>query len=575
MRLKSFYFKLLVSLGCFGSLSECRSPVTENSDKATANTSNKTDNRPNIILIMADDLGFSDLGCYGGEVNTPNLDYLANNGVRFSRFYNTSRCCPTRAALLTGLYNHQAGIGEMTEDRNLPGYRGHLTENAVTVAEVLKDAGYRTGMVGKWHVSNTVVQPTPQAQMAWLNHQTEHPYFSPVEQYPTNRGFEKYYGNIWGVVDFFDPFSLVNGTTPVKSVPKNYYHTNAISDSSVAYIQQFSKSGKPFFLYVAETAPHWPLHALPEDIEKYKDTYKVGWDAIREQRYQKLVKLGLIDPATSPLSPRIDNELKWENNPDKEWDAHAMAVHAAMIDRMDQGIGKMIKALREIGELDNTLILFLSDNGASPEDAARYGPGFDRPGGTRDGRPIAYPVDKKVMPGPQTTFASIGQRWANVSNTPYRYAKSQSYEGGIRTPMIAYWPKGIKVKKGIISNREGHVMDFMATFTQIAQAPYPTVYQGRQITPMQGISLVPAFEDQKGKEHEALFNEHFGAKYVRHAGWKLVARNNENWHLYRINADETELNDLAGQYPDKVKELEDKWQQWAMANQVFPKTKNK
>jgi len=567
MKIRSLYFKLLVSLGCLGGFSKCKSPITETSDKA--------DKRPNIVLIMADDLGFSDLGCYGSEINTPNINYLASNGVRFSRFYNTSRCCPTRAALLTGLYNQQAGIGEMTEDRSAPGYRGHLTENTVTIAEVLQDAGYRTGMVGKWHVSNTVVQENPKAQLAWLNHQTEHPFFSPVAQYPTSRGFEKYYGNIWGVVDYFDPFSLVNGTTPVKTVPQNYYHTNAISDSSVAYIKEFSKTGKPFFLYVAETAPHWPLHALPEDIKKYKDTYQVGWDAIRKKRYQNLVKSGIIDPATSPMSPRIDSELKWENNPNQEWDARAMAVHAAMIDRMDQGIGRIIEALRQTGELDNTLILFVSDNGASPEDAARYGPGFDRPGQTRDGQRIAYPVDKKILPGPQNTFASIGYRWANVSNTPYRYAKEQSYEGGIRTPMIAFWPKGITVKKGEILDQEGHVMDFMATFTQIANATYPSVYKGRQITPMQGISLVPTLQGKKGEVHAALFNEHFGAKYVRYNGWKLVARNNEQWHLYQINTDETELNNLSGKYPDKVKELEGMWQNWALNNNVLPKPKGR
>jgi arylsulfatase len=531
------------------------------------------DPRPNIILIMADDLGFSDLGCYGGEINTPNIDYMASNGIRFSSFYNTSRCCPTRASLLTGLYNQQAGIGEMTQDRSLPGYRGHLTENTVTIAEVLKAAGYRTGMTGKWHVSNTVVQENAESQLSWLNHQEEHPYFSPVEQYPTNRGFEKYFGNIWGVVDFFDPFSLVNGTAPVKAVPEGYYHTDAISDSTVAYIKEFSKTGNPFFLYVAETAPHWPLHALPEDIEKYKDTYKVGWDSIREKRYQNLVEMGMIDPAKSPLSPRINSDLSWKDNPDKDWDAMAMAVHAAMIDRMDQGIGRMIEALRETDELENTLMIFLSDNGASPEDAARYGPGFDRPSETRNGEKIAYPVDKKIMPGPQKTFASIGQRWANVSNTPFRFAKSQSYEGGIRTPAVAFWPKGITGNKGAISNQVGHVMDFMSTFIELGQADYPEEFEGRAITPTQGMSLVPAFQGKQENVRDGLFNEHFGARYVRHDGWKLVARNHEEWHLYRINDDETELNDVSGKYPGKVKELKGMWQDWAMSNNVLPKEK--
>ena len=273
--------------------------------------------RPNVILILADDLGYSDIGCYGGEVQTPNLDYLASNGLRFTSFYNTSRCCPTRASLLTGLYNQQAGIGEMTTDRKAPGYRGYLTENTVTIAEVLKTAGYRTGMTGKWHVSNTIEQPTKEEHLKWLNHQASHPYFSPVEQYPASRGFEKYFGNIFGVVDFFDPFSLVNGTAPVQDVPTNYYHTDAINDTSVNYIREFTRDGNPFFLYIAHTAPHWPLQALPEDIKKYEDTYKVGWDAVREARYKKMIDNGIIDAATTPLSPRVGKDLTWDKNLDR------------------------------------------------------------------------------------------------------------------------------------------------------------------------------------------------------------------------------------------------------------------
>ncbi|HEU4902085.1 MAG TPA: arylsulfatase [Flavisolibacter sp.] len=533
------------------------------------------DNRPNIVVILADDLGYSDIGCYGGEIATPNLDYLAANGVRFRQFYNTSRCCPTRASLLTGMYNHNAGIGEMTTDRKLPGYRGALSPNTVTLAEVLKAAGYHTGMVGKWHVSNTLEQKDPQAQLRWLNHQDEHPLFSPVEQYPVNRGFEKYYGNIWGVVDYFDPFSLVNGIEAVKTVPGDYYHTIAINDSAVSYIKAFSKGDKPFFLYVAETAPHWPLQALPEDIKKYENTYKVGWDQIRAARYKKMVRLGLIDPKKAPLSPRMAADLTWENNPDREWDAKAMAVHAAMVDRMDKGIGEIINALKETGRLENTLILFLSDNGASPENAMQYGIGFDRPSETRTGQKIAYPVKKDVLPGPQTTFTSIGPRWANVSNTPYQYAKAESYEGGIRTPMIAFWPAGIRLPKGGFSDRVGHVMDFMATFVELAQTTYPAVYKGNTIKPMQGSSLLPAFKSATVNGHNVLFNEHFGARYVRYDGWKLVSGNNEQWHLYRIDEDETELNDLAVQNPEIVQKLDKMWQDWTRENQVVPKQANK
>jgi len=440
----------------------------------------------------------------------------------------------------------------MTTVRNLPGYRGHITENAVTIAEVLKSAGYHTAMSGKWHVSNTVVQETPEKQLNWLNHQEEHPLFSPIEQYPTNRGFEKYYGNIWGVVDFFDPFSLVNGTDAVKEVPKDYYHTDAINDTAVAYIKTLGKKQEPFFLYVAETAPHWPLMAPEKTIEKYKDTYVAGWEAIREARYKKMAKTGIIDTATAQLSPRIKDEITWEENPDREWDARAMAVHAAMIAQMFQGIGRIIDALRETGQLDNTLIVFLSDNGASAENAAAYGPGFDRPSETRDGREIVYATEKQAMPGPQTTYSSIGDRWANVANTPYKYWKAESYEGGIHTPMIAFWPKGITAPKGSLTPQVGHVMDFMATFIDMAGGTYPETYNGNKILPLQGKSLLPIFQGKQREGHAVLFNEHFGAKYVRSGDWKLVKRNKGEWHLYNIANDRTELNNLAEEHPETV-----------------------
>ncbi len=542
------------------------------------NNKSVAEKRPNIVVILADDLGYSDLGCYGGEIKTPNLDYLSQNGIRFTNFYNTSRCCPSRTSLLTGLYNHEAGIGAMTTDQHTPGYRGHITDNAVTIAEVLKMAGYHTAMSGKWHVSNTLEQENPEKQLNWLNHHEEHPLFSPIAQYPTNRGFEKYFGNIWGVVDYFDPFSLVSGTKSIKSVPKDYYHTDAINDTAVTYIKQLGKTDKPFFLYVAETAPHWPLMALPEDIAKYKDTYKGGWEAIREARYHRMVKMGLIDSTKLPLSKRWEGEVKWEDNPTKEWDAHAMAVHAAMVDRMDQGIGRIIKALKESGQLDNTIIVFLSDNGASAENAAAYGPGFDRPSETRDGRKITYATEKQAPAGPETTYSSIGDRWANVANTPYRYWKEESYEGGIHTPMIAFWPKGIKMKNGSFTNQIAHVMDFMATFIDVAKTQYPKVYKGHKISDLQGISLLPILEGEQRKGHDMLFNEHIGAKYVRSNGWKLVAGSRKldkenKWHLYNIENDQSETHDLAAKYPKKVAELDSLWRDWANHNQVLPKPK--
>jgi arylsulfatase A-like enzyme len=530
------------------------------------------DQRPNIIIILADDMGYSDIGCYGGEIETPNIDYLAKNGLRFSQFYNTSRCCPTRASLLTGLYSHQAGIGTMSFDQHTEGYRGYMMENTITLAELLKTGGYNTGMVGKWHVANTVQQKTKEEHLAWLNHQSNHELFAPLSQYPTSRGFDKYYGTIWGVVDYFDPFSLVNGTEPVKEVPRDFYYTDAINDTAAAYIKQFSKTKEPFFLYVAQTAPHWPLHALPQDIKKYEEVYKAGWDAIRESRYKKMISEGVFPADKNILSPRFDKERKWEDNPNKDWDAYAMAVRAAMVDRMDQGIGRIVNALRETGELENTLIFFLSDNGASSDNAQNYGPGLDRPSETRDGRKIIYPVDKKVLPGTETTFASTDKMWSNVANAPFRYWKSESYEGGICTPLIAYWPKGLKAKKGSVTSQVAHVMDFMSTVKELAGVNYPQVYKGHTITPTEGRSLLPILNGQQRKGYEYLFFEHIGGRAVRWGDWKLVTLDaKKEWELYNIKNDRTEVNNLAAQNPELVEQLKSKWMQWAKANHVLPK----
>lgn len=529
------------------------------------------DQRPNIILIMADDLGYSDLGCYGGEINTPNLDKIAQQGIQFKQFYNVSRCCPTRASLLTGLYNHDAGIGGMTTPQNDSGYRGYLGKNTVTIAEVLRGEGYRTAMTGKWHVSNTIVQENAQEQMNWLNHKTQHPLFSPIEQYPTNRGFEKFYGTIWGVVDFFDPFSLVEGTKPISTVPKNYYHTDAINDKASAYIREFGKGNAPFFLYVAHNAPHWPVQALPEDIEKYKDTYKNGWQAIRIARYKKMARLGLIDTGITKLSDRNPSDQLWANNPTKEFDARTMAVHAAMIDRMDQGIGRMLKTLEQTGKMDNTIIVFLSDNGASAELSEGYGPGFDRPNQTRSGQPVSYNRTEGILPGGQNSFFSIGPNWANVANTPFRLWKSQSMEGGIHTPMIISWPKGIKVK-GTKTDQIGHVMDFMATFMEVSGAKYPKTFKGNEISPLEGQSLSATFKGKTVAWDRPLFNEHEGSKYVRYQNWKLVVSGpDRNWRLFNMATDKSETINVAKGNPEKVAQLSKMWEEWALKHHVLPK----
>lgn len=539
---------------------------------AEARQKTKKNDRPNIIIIMADDMGYSDIGCYGGEIETPNIDYLARNGLRFTQFYNTSRCCPTRASLLTGLYSHQAGIGNMSFDQGAAGYRGYMKENTITLAELLKTGGYNTGMVGKWHVANTVQQKTKEEHLAWLNHQADHELFAPLEQYPTSRGFDKYYGTIWGVVNFFDPFSLVNGTKPVKEVPKDYYYTDAINDTAAAYVKQFSRQNRPFFLYVAQTAPHWPLHALPEDIKKYREIYKAGWDVVRDARYKKMIREGLFPADKNILSPRFDKERKWEDNPNKNWDAYAMAVRAAMVDRMDRGIGRIINALRETGELENTLIFFLSDNGASSDDAQNYGPGLDRPAETRDGKKIIYPVDKKTLPGTETTFASTDNMWSNVANAPFRYWKAESYEGGVCTPLIAHWPRGLAAKKGSVTGQPGHVMDFMSTVEELAGVRYPKEFNGQAITPTDGKSLVPVLKGKQRKGHEYIFFEHIGGRAVRWGDWKLVTLDaKKDWELYNIKNDRTEVHDLAAQHPQLVEQLKNKWMEWARTNHVLPK----
>ena len=525
--------------------------------------------KPNILLILADDLGYSDLGCYGGEIHTPNLDRLAQNGLRFSRFYNAGRSCPTRASLLTGLYPHQAGIGRMTFDDHLPGYRGTMTHNGVTIAEALKQNGYQTGMIGKWHVAET---PLRSDQREWLAHQVQHDEFAPKENYPTHRGFDNFYGTIYGVVDYFDPFSLVNGEEPVKDVPNNFYSTIALSDSAVSYIDRYAKSEKPFFMYLAYHSPHWPLHALEEDIRKYEDVYKVGWEAIRDARYERMKKLGLFKDQSDFLSNR-QSAKEWETNPDREWDAHAMAVHAAMIDRMDQGIGKVLKELEETGQLDNTLILFMSDNGCSPEVCQDYSPGDnDRPDMTRDGKPIVYPRNKEAMPGPETTFASLGPEWANVANTPFRFWKAKMYEGGICTPMIAHWPSGIKVAKGSVTDEVCHIIDVMATSMELAKADYPASYKGNTILPMEGKSLVPILKSGKRKGHEFIGFEHFNEKaLMSNDGWKIIQPGNKaKWELYNLNTDRSEQHNLAEKYPDKVAAMVKQYESWAKRSMVLP-----
>ena len=566
-KLNPFRKKISLIAGCSLLFINCK-----NNDTAGEASVSETPVKPNIVVIMADDLGFSDLGCYGGEVDTPVLNGLAENGLRFNAFYNTSRCCPSRAALLTGQYPHQAGIGQMTMDRNLPGYRGRLDEQTVTLAEVLKTAGYQTGMVGKWHVSPTE-DLGGNEQLEWLNHQTEKETFSDLTTYPTARGFDKYYGNIWGVVDYFDPFALVNGTEPVKEVPEDFYYTDAIGDSAVAYVDHFVKEEKPFFLYVAHCAPHWPLMAPEEEIKKYEHVYDEGWQKIREERYKKLIEKGIFKGDTTKLSEFMFPDLKWAENENENWDSRAMAVHAAMIDRMDQNIGKLIDKLEATGQLDNTVIMFMSDNGASSERPSQYGIGFDRPSETRDGREIHYPVKKSEehLAGPETVMSGIGPVWANVANTPFRYWKARVYEGGITSPFIVHWPAGIK-ENGAVKTQAAHIIDIMPTLLELSGATYPDEFNGNTIDPYMGESMVSAFTNtEEAPINETLFWEHFGAAALRQGDWKLVKLDgNADWELYNLKEDRTEMNNLAAKYPERLKAMQEEWNAMAKTTDVFP-----
>ena len=515
--------------------------------------------RPNIVVILADDMGFSDLGCYGSEIHTPNLDRLAAQGVRFTQFYNTGRCCPTRAALLTGLYPHQAGVGHMIEDRGSPAYRGELNDRCVTLGEALKAADYRTGMVGKWHLVHMRLTGKDQ-----VNHRNADPFWFDKDDWPLQRGFDSYFGTIIGVGDYFDPFTLTDGNEPVAMAPPHgFYYTDAITDHAVARIAADAKGSRPFFLYVAYTAPHWPLQALPEDIEKYKETYQIGWDELRTRRRARQVEVGVVDPKWE-LPPREPESRDWKEAPDHEWEARRMAVYAAQIDRLDQGVGRILKALDDAKAADDTLVLFLSDNGGCMENVEAGW--FDVTTATRDGRPVRVgnkPAQGRgAMPGPEEVYQSYGPGWANASNTPFRRYKHFAHEGGIATPFIARWPAAIR-RPGAIVRAPGHVIDLMPTLLELAGGAYPATYHGHAIAPAEGTSLVAAL---LGRPHEArgpLFWEHEGNRAVRVGDWKLVAENDKPWELYDMSADRSEMHDLAAEQPDRVKEMTTIYRRWA------------
>jgi arylsulfatase len=488
--------------------------------------------RPNIVIIMADDMGYSDLGCYGSEINTPNIDRLAANGMRMTQFYNTSRCCPTRAALLTGVYQHEAGVGFMTGNDGTPAYQGFLNRQTATIAELLRANGYTTLMSGKWHVG------------------------SRPQHWPTKRGFDRFYGIPEGGGVYFYPFqkprSVVLDEAEI-AVDTFYYSTDAINDYAVRFLEEQKGSLKPFFLYVAHIAPHFPLQAFPEDVARYRGKYLEGYAAIRRQRFESMKLKGIL-PSDAELSPPDDLIQEWNSLTEGQKDTAdlKMAIYAAQIERMDMGIGDIVDKLKEIGEYDNTVIIFLSDNGASPEV-------------TVEGEALSGPI------GSVNSYASVGRAWANVSNTPFRYYKHWVHEGGISTPFILQYPALLRA--ATIERRVGHVMDLMPTCLDLGRSLYPAAYQGDTLEPLKGKSLMPLLRQQPIERQQPLFWEHRGNRAVRLGDWKLVSRHTEGrdeWELYNIAEDRAELHNRAEAQPDQVREMAAMYAQWAEEVGVLP-----
>lgn len=495
---------------------------------AAASAAPAADSRPNIIVILADDMGYSDIGCFGSEIRTPNIDRLASQGVRFTQFYNTARCCPARASLLTGLYSHQAGVGLMVSPHKYPAYQGYLNDHSATIAEVLNPAGYRTLMSGKWHVGEN--RP----------------------HWPRDRGFQRYFGLISGASNYFrlDPGrQMALDDEPYTPPAEGFYMTDAFTRQAVDWIAEYGRKPEPYFLYLAYTAPHWPLHALPEDIARHRGKYRRGWDVLRRERHERQIAMGLLERRW-PLTPRDELVPAWSEIQAKDEQDLRMAVYAAQIDRMDQGIGRVLEAVRKSGKEDNTLILFLADNGACAEEKIR---------GAKPG----------VPPGPASSFLSYGRPWANLSNTPFRLYKHWVHEGGISTPLIARWPRGIR-NRGRLIHQPGHLVDIMATVIDLARARYPASRNGIPLTPLAGTSLRPAFEDRQRGEERWLFWEHEGNCAVRHGHWKAVNRYPNRWELYNMEADRTEMTGLAQSEPSRLQAMVARHQAWGREVGVVP-----
>jgi arylsulfatase len=513
--------------------------------------------KPNIILILADDMGFSDIGCFGSEVSTPNLDRLAARGMRINQFYNNPRCCPSRAAIMTGLYAQQAGMGMMVSDYGrypYPQYAGNLSAQTITIPEALKTAGYNTAMVGKWHLAP--VDPK-----------------IGLPNWPRQRGFDKYWGMIAGASVYYETSLLVHDNDPLPPPPPGAYLTDLFAEHAAGYVAELAKDEKPFFLYTAFNAPHWPIQAPEDEVQKHATRYAAGWDALREERHKKQIEMGIVD-AKWALSPRDPRVPAWEQAADKDWEKRRMAVYAAMIDRLDQGIGRILDQVEKSGIAENTLIIFMSDNGGNAEEIAGRKTHIPEAAIAAHASTPCLIGDAcagnvpSVMPGSMSSFQSIGIPWGNCANTPFRLYKHYAQEGGISSPFIACWPRVIK-PTGMPVSAVGHETDLMPTFLEIAGASYPAQVAAGSLPAMVGQSLMPLFAG-RARTRAPIFWEHEGNKAVRDGKWKLVSRFPDGWELYDMEADRTELHDLAQAQPERARAMASMYDEWAKKIGVQP-----
>ena len=511
----------------------------------------QTDARPNIIVVLVDDMGWSDIGPYGGEIPTPNLDALAARGARFTQFYSTPRCSPTRASLLTGVYPHQAGMGHLEDvvRRGSAGTTGRLNDRSVTIAEVLRDACYFTAMAGKWHLGQDNGSPPWRRGFDRVLSLRQGGMYFPNQNYQgggdtlTRRAREPLY---------------VDGTPQPRDSAmfgENWYSTYLWTDFGLKFIDEARAAKKPFFLYLPHNAPHFPLMAPAELIAKHRGRYAAGWDRLREARYRRQITMGLIEPRW-PLSPRDAESPAWESLSDDAKDRfdHLMAVYAAMVDAIDVSIGTLVEGLQARGALDNTMILFLSDNGANAESG---------PDGRFDG----------VPPGGPNSNLYLGMNWATLGSTPFRRFKHFTHEGGIAAPLIVHWPRGIAAnRRNALVTLPAHLIDVMPTVLDVTGVAYPREYKGTTIQPMEGVSLRPALAGRAVARTQPLFWEHEGNRAVRSGNWKLVSTYPNDWELYDMAADRVERNNVAASRPDLVKTLAAEWNAWAKRANVDPWT---